>query len=148
MAECEICGSESSGRAEIDGVVLNVCGRCAELGKKVAEPVRARKKTVERELPESSKYIDPDYPKIIKESRESRGMKIEELANSIKEKESVISRLERGQLSPSLRLARKLENFLEIKLILEYSKRPLSENRRGDRALTIGDIVDLGEDID
>ena len=72
-------------------------------------------------------------------------MKISELASAIKEKSSVVSRLERGTLSPSFALARKLENFFDIKLILEDKDEDFSPGEGEGKSLTIGDVVDLGE---
>lgn len=142
MTECEICGKEAVKRAEIDGATVNVCGECASYGKVLPEPVR-RKIKQDQAMPDSSRYVDPDYPKLVKEAREKKEMKIEELARHINEKESVISRLETGHLSPPLNLARKLENFLEIKLILEYEDKPISRSDKVDSGLTIGDVVEI-----
>ena len=142
MAECEICGSEASKRAEIDGATVNVCVECAKYGKVLPEPVEIKKKPP-AEI-DSSKYIDPSYPKIIKQAREGKGLKIDELAKRLNEKESVISRLETGQLSPDLQLAGKLENFLEIKLVLEYKEKGATSGKKS-KDLTIGDVIDLGE---
>jgi len=89
--------------------------------------------------------VDPNYPSLIKREREKKGMKISELASAIKEKSSVISRLERGTLSPSFTLAGKLENFFDIKLILEYKDEDFSPGGGEGKSLTIGDVVDLGE---
>lgn len=143
MTECEICGSRATRKAEIDGVILSVCNDCAKLGSPVVEAVKIRAKS-KREI-DSSRYIDPGYPELIKKAREKREMKIEELARQLNEKESVISRLERGHFSPSFDLAKKLEDFLEIKLILEYEGKAYSGVEKGGTDLTIGDVIDLGE---
>lgn len=142
MADCEICGSMAEKKAEIDGVILNVCGKCAELGKVVAEPVRALK--TESKETEDKRYVDPGYPEIIKRAREKRGLKIGEIARRINEKESVISHLETGHLSPTLGLARKLEDFLGVKLILEQEENSFSGGRIDRGRVTIGDVAELG----
>ncbi len=143
MAECEICGSEANGKANIDGAVVNVCDKCSKFGKKVVESAKIKKRVNSKE--EDKRYIDPDYPLIIKKARENKDMKIEQLARKINEKESVISRLERGHLSPSFGLAKKLELFFGIKLILEYNDVSYSSTQKEDSSLTIGDVIDLGE---
>ncbi|UCG95831.1 MAG: TIGR00270 family protein [archaeon] len=142
MTECEICGSNASKRAEIDGALVNVCDGCAKYGKVAPEPVKLKPKP-KQEI-DSSKYIDPQYPKLIKKAREEKDLKIEELAKKINEKESVISRLETGHLSPSFSLAEKLENFLEIELVKEYEGNLVSQNKEGGSGLTIGDVVEIG----
>ena len=143
MTECEICGSNAIKKAEIDGAIINVCSECVKYGKTVAGHVKIRTKPT-KDI-NSSRYIDPKYSELIKDAREKREMKIDELAKKINEKESVISSLERGHLSPSFNLAKKLENFLEIKLILEYNEEFHSSKGKRDNSLTIGDVVDLGE---
>lgn len=132
-------------KARIDGAILDVCEDCSRMGEKVVLPVRKEVKRTDNSMPDSSKYIDPDYSRIIKDEREKRDMKISDLASEIKEKGSVISRLERGTLSPSFSLAKKLENFFDIKLILEYSEDEFSPGHAEGKSLTIGDVVDLGE---
>lgn len=141
MTECEICGSKAEKKAEIDGVLLSVCEKCAELGKVVAEPAPPRPGKTETE---DKRYVDPGYPEIIKRAREKKGMKIDELARRINEKESVISHLETGQLSPTLGLARKLEEFLGVKLIVEYEEKSYSGSRVDHENVTIGDVAELG----
>ena len=67
------------------------------------------------------------------------GLKQEELARKINEKESLIHKLENELVEPSLKLAEKLEKFLKIKLIEIYS----DENKyvkNNDDKLTIGDL--------
>jgi len=142
MTECEICGKEAVKRAEIDGATVNVCEECARYGKVLPEPVKRKPKS-EPKMPDSSKYVDPDYPELVKKAREKKGLKIGELAKRINEKESVVSRLETGHLSPPLKLARKLESFLDIKLILEYEDRQISRSDKEGSGLTIGDVVEI-----
>ena len=143
MAECEICGEDASGKAKIDGVILSVCDKCTELGEKVILPVKTNKIIPKKDI-EDGKYIDPKYPELIKKAREKRKLRIDELARHLNEKESVISRLERGHFSPSFKLAKKLEKFFEIELILEYEDVPYSHEEKHS-GLTIGDVIDLGE---
>jgi len=45
-------------------------------------------------------------------------LKIKDLAKEIKEKESIMARVESGKLKPTIDLARKLERFFGIKLVL------------------------------
>lgn len=142
MTECEICGSTAEKKAEIDGVLLSVCEKCAELGKVVSVPAKVAKKAPKET--EDRRYVDPKYPEIIKGAREKSGLKIEELATKINEKESVISRLETGHLSPTFELAKKLEDFLGIKLVLEYEGSSYSGGRVDHEEVTIGDVVEIG----
>ena len=141
MSDCEVCGVPATKKAKIDGIILDVCDECAQLGEPVSLSLkRPKKKTMEPE--EFTKYIDPNYPTILKQAREKRGLKIEEVAKSIKEKESVLSRIERGELLPPFDLAKKLEKFFEVKIILNYEKKSYSRQSQ-DELLTIGDIAEI-----
>jgi len=117
MTDCEICGKKATMKVNIDGVVLDVCDECANLGEPVSLSVTRSKRSIP-EPEELSLYIDPDFQRIIRKAREKMGLNIKDLAREIKEKESIISRVESGKLKPTIDLARKLEKFLRIKLLL------------------------------
>lgn len=118
MTECEICGKEATQKVVIDGIILDVCDECAKFGKPISLTLKKQKRKT-KEIPESSKYIDSNYPKILKKAREKMKLKIKEVAKKLNEKESIIARIERGDLTPPLNLARKLERFFGVKLILD-----------------------------
>lgn len=144
--ECEICGAKATKKIKIDGVLVSVCERCVRYGELVQEPAKPKPKKVEPEkIEELEKYIDPEYPEIIRKAREKMNLTIEELAKKINEKESVLSKLERGHLSPTFELAEKLERFLGIKLIKEYEEKSYTRSKAPVGTLTIGDIVEIGD---
>ena len=118
MADCEICGNKATTKANVDGIVLDVCPNCVSLGEPVSLSIKKPKKRL-NEPEELFLSIRVDFSKVIKESREKMNLKIEELASKIKEKESVMSRVESGKLKPTIKLARKLERFFDINLIEE-----------------------------
>jgi putative transcription factor len=86
--------------------------------------------------------IVANYSKIIKSAREKTGLKQEELAKKIAEKESVIHKLESGIMKPDIPLARKLEKFLRITLVesVEVSD-DVEEKRSSSEGLTLGDLI-------
>ena len=61
--------------------------------------------------------LTQDVDKINRKAREKCNRSKKDLAKTLSEKESVIHRLETGKLNPGLGLARKLERFLNIKLV-------------------------------
>ena len=73
------------------------------------------------------------------------GLKQEDLAKEIAEKESVIHWLETGRHEPSLELARKLEKFLGIRLIDEAEEGTgggiISAESKGK--YTLGDFIKI-----
>lgn len=62
--------------------------------------------------------LKEDYHKIIKQTREKLGLSQEALGRKINEKPSVIKLLESGKLKPDNMLARKLEHFLKVQLLV------------------------------
>lgn len=69
------------------------------------------------------------------------GLTQEQLAKKLKEKMSVIKRIEDGW-KPSLTLIRKLERFFNIKLTEELEEEHFERKPRKD--ITIGDVVEVG----
>ena len=144
MPSCEICGKkyDNLNRALVEGVIIDVCGNCGKFGKvfetkKIAES--QKKVFVRKSAPEES--IVDNYNEIIKKAREKKGLKQEELAKEIAEKESIIHKIETGSLKPSVTLARKLEQFLNIKIIeIIEDKKEISFNSK-DGEMTIGDLL-------
>ncbi len=125
-------------RAEIEGAILNVCASCAKLGKEIRLAEPARKTIPVKEIEEIA--INPDFPKIIKGSRESKRLTREQLAKKIGEKTSVIERVEHG-MKPDERLRRKLEHALSVNL--SYKEADVKINPKKGDDYTLGDAVQI-----
>ncbi|MBS3122666.1 TIGR00270 family protein [Candidatus Woesearchaeota archaeon] len=156
---CEMCGKEGElVKADIEGAELIVCRACAKFGKiisivrpplskqeKKARDENTESKPVDKLKREIIQLINDDYPQLIKNAREKMGLKQQELALKIAEKESLIHNIESGKFLPSIVLARKFERFLKIKLIEQHEE--TEEDSRGkaskQTALTIGDMLNL-----
>jgi len=120
MGECEICGNSSSDLSyvKIEGTIFKVCLKCASLGNKISESTVERihnPPSVRRR--EDNQVIVADYGKRVNSGRQRAGLKQEELADKINERVSNLKAVEAGKRTPTLVLARKLENALNIKLI-------------------------------
>ena len=158
--QCEICGAEIQEEAikvTIDGSELNVCGRCSHYG----APVRSRTPVSRKNAPIIARKIvgraprprrDPfkelndelveGYEEIIKHARESRGWSHQQLAEKIKEKESLIKKIERGEIIPEDSVRKKIERALKIDL----TERIVDDEWTGDglsSGTTLGDIVTI-----
>ncbi len=143
--DCEMCGKKVPHleKVRIEGAVLNVCDSCAKLGTP-AESIRTRysspsahssnepiiipqKKIVvppsrpssRRKRRDNIEDLDvvPEYAELIKSAREKLSITQDELASKILEKKNVIASIERGDLLPEIKTARKLERLLNIKLL-------------------------------
>ncbi len=122
MADCEICGSARAVKKVIvEGVVFNACSNCASLGKEIVEKARVPNNTQHRGFRPRNIQEDivENFPEILRKSISRQGLKYEELARKINENESYLRRVVRGDTMPTIKLAKKLEKALGIKLIEE-----------------------------
>jgi putative transcription factor len=157
---CDMCSSpEKAYKIEVEGSILNVCEKCVSFGKVVGKispkmPEKKQKqlqKAAEKLAEEKAKkgtetvqLIVPNYYKIIKSARERTGLKQEELAKKIAEKESMIHKLESGIMKPDIPLARKLEKFLRIKIVESVEiNDDVEEKRSPSEGLTLGDLIKI-----
>ncbi|WP_297215624.1 multiprotein bridging factor aMBF1 [Thermoplasma sp.] len=141
--ECEMCGKKVSKTTKIiiDGAVLNVCDDCAKFGtpviehnkfKPVEQPIKVQlpdkpqpkvvaAKKPARRVNEEDLDIVEDYAELVKNARERLAMSQADLAAKIFERKNVIASIERGELMPDLKIARKLEKILGITLVEKSS---------------------------
>ena len=163
--ECEICGKEIEGKAvrtKIDGSVLLVCPDCAKFGrvqrdtpherKFVNRDKKGRKQTNAKARPKPTQprreepmdELVEDFNILVRQARESKGWTREELGAKIYEKVSVINRIESGKMEPDLKLARKLEKTLNIKLVEKYDSMDLESFKSASSGPnTLGSIVKI-----
>jgi putative transcription factor len=152
--QCEMCGSEIIGKPNrilIEGSELTVCGTCLRYGKEVDDsmhkgifPPGLR----ERRRPKRSIFdnivdeLISDYGAKIREARQKKQWSSEDLAKRINEKESLIKKVEREDITPDDTLVKKLESVLSIKLT-EGIEEANPGAIKGGGALTLGDIVNV-----
>jgi putative transcription factor len=155
--QCEICGAEISGipqRIAIERSTMEVCKSCARFGKpedtwslvpKKMVPVE-RAFTVSRPKPRDHfkdlAELVPDFGRKIREAREGLGLSPEELGGRIKEKATLLKKIEREEISPEDGIRKKLEKELKIKLSDEASETRVKSGSSG-RGLTLGDIASI-----
>ena len=145
---CEICGKKILGRpirVKIEGSLMQTCNKCSKHGKVQKEPQRIVKSTSTKRRPrfrEVSNEILEDFNKLVRDAREKKGWSREDLGEKIYEKVSVINRIETGKMVPDIKLARKLERTLNIKLIEKMENEvPDDIGIRRIKGATIGDIA-------
>jgi putative transcription factor len=157
--QCEICGTEIRDKpfkVTVEGSELNVCKRCSQYGtaikartpvSKKNAPVAVRpKKRVARQRRDPfaapSEELIEGYEHIVKQAREKKNWTQEELAAKIKEKASLIRKIERGEIVPEDAVRKKLEHSLDIVLM----ERVGEDDWKADgfhRNTTLGDIVTI-----
>ncbi|TLX91400.1 MAG: TIGR00270 family protein [Thaumarchaeota archaeon] len=131
MVSCEICGNRITDLVEkvlVEGNLLTVCKTCSKRGKPSNHQPSAQKKSFYG----PKKMLKPDkitfddsiilvnnYSELIRESRMTRSLSHEQLGLLLKERASLIRKIESGSLKPDEVLTKKLERFFRIKLYTE-----------------------------
>lgn len=153
MPTCDMCGKEARLiKAKIEGTVLDVCPNCARFGEVIARPapifskniLAPRQATPVRRRREIVQVIVENYGQKIKEARERKGLTQEQFAGRLNEKESIIQKMESEHFKPSIKLARKLERVLHVRLVEEYSESgeiPIPTAKSKTDGFTLGDFV-------
>ena len=116
---CEVCGNRPAKKiVEIEGAKVRACNTCARHGKVLFSTEYRKGETRRFNLhikPEEE--IVENYSELIRTNRQKKGLSREELAKALNEKVSYLEHIERGEMKPTIKLAKKLEKFLNIKLI-------------------------------
>jgi len=156
---CEVCGHEIFGQPYyrvIEGGRMTVCGRCAQFSNQEWDPRKPMAQTRRRrtaanarprrrsdiEVAESTELVE-NYGELIRKTRQRKGMTVEDFAKKLSEKESVIKKLEKEQLNPTMTLVRKVERALGITLIEEAEVGTGTVLTRPMGPRTLGDMIKL-----
>jgi len=147
---CEICGKDSElYETLIEGTKLDVCTKCSSFGKVIAKKETSEeveKPAARMQFPKERDIVVDDYAKLVKTAREKMKLTQEELARAIAEKESLIHQIESSHIMPQIKTAKKLEQYLRIKLITDHVEEETGIKLNfGDDGLTIGDLVKIKE---
>jgi putative transcription factor len=142
---CDMCGNTTANlKAEIEGVMMDVCKNCVKYGKVQQKPrlIFTKRHSQRQKKPEFVERLVENYGHLIKSAREKRGYKQEEFARMLNERESIMQKIEAGKQRPSIALAQKLQRMLKITLI-ERTQMKKEENmqKSAKGPLTIGDLM-------
>ncbi len=86
-----------------------------------------------------------DYAERIRRAREALGWSQAVLATKVKVSENIIKRIESGKLRPSHDLAKRLEEVLNIKLLVPAIEDMYGEKKESLKEVTLGEIVRIRE---
>lgn len=93
---------------------------------------------------EPSEELIEDFELKVRNARESKDWSREDLGKKINERVSVITRIETGKMTPDVKLTRKLEKALNIKLLEKVDNVDLNQfisNSSGER--TLGNVMKI-----
>lgn len=155
---CEVCGREIFGTPNyrvIEGGKLTVCGQCAQFSQQEWDPTRpqARKTPTRRRSAQPRRRSDIDsaeslelvegHGMLIKKARQKKGLSIEDFSKQIREKESVVKKLEKENMNPPMNLVKKIQNALGIKILEEGAAKSGSVLSRPMGPRTLGDMIKI-----
>ena len=134
---------------------MMVCSRCQRLGTPYEEePITVRQPVrkaltlgvVRRKAPELPKGMEEsdlaeDYAERVRKHRMKSGLSQEDLAKRVKEKLSVIQKIETGKMTPDTQLCRELEHELKVKLLVPRKETPATPKSTAPAEVTLGDII-------
>ena len=102
-------------------------------------------KTTTEEEPEKIEMVIPDFGNKLKNKRESMNLDQEKFASMINEKKSLVHKMESGEFTPRLEVARRIQKILNIKLIELYSPDDNASVPRKNESegMTLGDLIKI-----
>ncbi len=142
-------------KVRVEGAKMLVCNSCQKLGQAYQDeaPVMPQRRTPssvrvfksQRKAPELPREMEElevaeDYSKLVRRKRMMLGLSQEELAQRVKEKLSVIQKIETGKVAPDTKLCRELEHELKVKLLIP-SKEVIAPKTAAPAEVTLGDII-------
>ena len=141
-----MCGKETGlFKTLIEGSEVDVCESCSGFGEVIKEANEDNLFFEKRKATNISGkkifYILENCSKLIKENRERLGLKQEQLAKKLSLKESIIHKIESGNIEPDMDLAKKFEKFFGIQLIDSYEEKKETKTKEDYEEVTIGDLL-------
>jgi len=142
-------------RSVIEDAELIVCENCSKFGKKNSAVIQdLPTKTKNRKglklesgpKPEIMEVVVQDFADKIRKKRESLNLNQKQFAIKISLKESLVHKIESGNITPPISLAKKIGRFLKIKLIEDYEDKPEKSNQTKTEKFTIGDFIKIKKD--
>jgi len=137
-----MCGktTENINKVNIAGSVMGVCNSCKNLGK--SEEIKNSQNSYSfyhKKREENNNYILIDnYPSLINSSLAKKDLTVHHLARALNIKESLLHKVLTNKFELEIDLAKKIENFLDIKLVI------IDDQKNSD--LNIDEIISKEEE--
>ena len=158
---CEVCGRQIFGdpfRTVIEGANMTVCSQCSKLGSGVWEPkskprpkkivshqpiqTYARRKKIVT-APVTLELVE-NVGRLVRQARNDLGFSHEDLGRKIRERVSVLRKIESGKLVPDFALAERLEHTLKIKLrVPPIDPKAQLNTSSTPKGTTLGDLIKI-----
>lgn len=153
---CEMCGKDSERltNVSVEGTTLSVCPNCTKYGTRprVNFSRGNYRRPTRPSIPRTEESIVSGYHIKIEKARQAKGIKQEDFAKQLNEKESLIHNIETGHMKPSISLAKKIGRALGINIVeeiteeslhvkKEFFKNKTTSEPKNNGVLTIADII-------
>lgn len=104
----------------------------------VSKPTKVTRGVVEEKL-----ELVEDFAERIRRAREALGWDQRTLALKLKVSENVVKRIENGKLRPPIDLARKIEEVLNVKILVPAVEDLIGNKGKVEKYVTFGEIVSI-----
>ena len=148
MVSCELCGKETNSLTSIKvaGSTVRACSSCRHLGKRVQEQgpqSHTFKKTKKTYAP--TQEVVSNYAQAIQQGLSKKNINTHNLAKTLNIKESSLQKYLTSKVKPDLEVAKKIQTFLEITLIVEQNEPSpdayFLEEKASDDEPTLADLI-------
>jgi putative transcription factor len=133
---CVECGKHASGRWKVGETI-----KPSTPSSSAVKPKTRAGSGISRERVGEELEVTEGFGPKIRQAREKLGISYEELGKILNEKVSVIQRVESQKLVPDIKLTKKIEYALKIKLLREVSEPSEALKEPSTSDMTLGDVV-------
>ncbi len=146
MVTCELCGetTTSVSLTRIAGTAMKVCSKCKNMGKDL-EPEKNQQHTFRPKFRHEDIKLEVvnNYSSLINNAIHTRKIDVHILARSTNIRESTLTKYITNKIKPDVESARKIEKFLDIKLIEEFKNESYETKIEEDvKPRTLGDMFE------
>lgn len=149
MATCEMCGKETTALkpSTVAGSSVMVCTACAVMGTMKSGKEQKSHSFRKRRKEDLDLEVASNYSAIIQQGINKKGLTVQQVARAISVKESSLSQYLKGQIKPDILISKKLEGFLNIRLVFEVEKSSVDvedfkvSQEDNESSLSLGDML-------
>ena len=142
---CDMCGRQPQQyKVSVEGSTMLLCQACAKFGKvlgRATQPAPEKVKAIEK--PEIFEVIVAELPKLIRQKREALKENHEEFAARLGIKTSILHKIEAGNFTPEMEIAKRFEKILGLKLITVEDTKTEAPVFKQAEGMTLGDFIKI-----
>ena len=151
MGTCELCGIERKTRqVKEEGAIIEACYNCVQDTSKnvnIRTIKKFRSSSMRTDIPKKTYELADNYGLIIRKSRESMGLTIDELAKRLNISSGYFHKIEKEEIKPDERTIKIIEKTINKSLTIAIIEpdseedQDNTEQKRDNGNLTLGDLI-------